>query len=201
MRLSAAAVLITLLFQIGASPTAWAEPSPAAPKKRAKVAPEDVGIPSRPTAPPTLGAKMPENLFSCQRSFVYRGKTLPCDSNLSYDGENLRPILSAVPESIPPLDQYQRNRQKVRTLAYTGSLGLAMALVGHFVSKGYEGDKRILIRNLSVLSGFALTAGSFIYGFTLLNTNEANLREAVRVHNNARPQDPIELQLTTGLTF
>jgi hypothetical protein len=56
-------------------------------------------------------------------------------------------------------------------------------------------------KQVLVLSGASLTAGSFIYGFTSARANETHLNEAVRLHNLAKPDRPIELQFSTGIGF
>ncbi len=189
MRLTATLLLPCLLLaQVTLPSRAWG-------------APVDPPIPQTPTAPPTLGAKGPQDVFLCQRAYRYRGKILPCDSNVAFDGENLRPILIQAPGSVELLDRYQENRRKVNRLAYTATAGLVLILLGNFVSKGYEDPTRTTIRNVGAISGLVLTTGSFVYGVTLLNSNEAYLREAVRTYNQARPQDPIELQLGTTVRF
>jgi hypothetical protein len=198
MRLTAATVLLSLISAQTISPAAaWA----AAGQASARAQSDEAGVPKKPSAPPTLGAKLPQDLFVCERTYVYRGKAIPCDSNVSFDGENLRPVLSQVPDSIKLLDTYQGNRKKVGFLAYTASAGLALLILGSLVSRGYEGDTRIVLRNVGLLSGLVFTGGSFIYGISLLNSNEGYLRDAVDVYNRARPQDPIELQLSTTVRF
>ena len=186
------------------SPTPTPTQTPQAPTSiyRSRAEKNELGLPIRPSAPPTLGATAPADIFVCQRYFSYRGRLLTCDSNVNPDGEGLRPILSTVPEAVPYLDKYQDNRRDLANLAYYGSAGLLIALGGTILSHQYSGGTRIVIRNISLFTGLlGLTAGSFIYGLTLLTTNESYLHDAVRVYNRSRPEDPLELQLTTGVRF
>ena len=109
--------------------------------------------------------------------------------------------MAEVPISIDELNIYQSNRQRVKGLAYVGSTGFLIAALGYFISKGYEGNARVAVRNIGILGGLAIASGSFIYGFTTLQTNEEHLGKAVKAYNQARPDRPIELQFSTGISF
>jgi hypothetical protein len=147
-----------------------------------------------PSAPPSLFKKSAPESFRCQRMFVYDGKVYGCDSNVRPDGEGLRPLLSDVPAANGELNIYQRNRANLRNTAYAGSLGLLLMISASFLGKGH--GKQALL-----LGGGSITAGSFIYGFTSARANEKHLDEAVRLHNLAKPDKPIELQFSTGIGF
>ncbi len=155
-----------------------------------------------PNAPPALGRQPPAvKSFSCQRQYLYRGNRLDCDSNLHRDGENLRPLIADVPAAIAELDQYQRNQKSLKKLAYIGTLGLVMFSVGMLLKDRAEGNNKIVIRNLVAYPGLALIGGSFLYGLTVLSTNEDHLTRAVDHYNQIHPEDRIELQFSTGLDF
>ena len=162
-------------------------------------------IPGRPTAPPALAIRTPSDTFLCNRVFIVDGKPLPCDSQLQFDGENLRPILLGVPGAINELNTYQDNRRKVQSLAYVGSAGLLMAALGYLFSRVHDDPSnpnlRIVVRNIGLIGGLTLVGGSFIYGFSTLRANEEHLGTAVKLYNEARPNRPIELQFTTGISF
>jgi hypothetical protein len=151
-------------------------------------------IPKTPSAPPALFQRPAPESFRCQRNFVYDGKVIGCDSNVRPDGEGLRPYLRDVPLANAQLNEYQRNRAGLRNTAYFGSLGLAV-LIGGLVAGGGTG------KQLMVLSGSTIVAGSFLYGFTTARSNENHLNEAIRLHNLAKPDKPIELQFSTGIGF
>ncbi len=158
--------------------------------------------PSIPSTPPSLVRIPPKKkVFSCQRQYVYQGKLLECDSNLNLDGENLRPILTEVPEALSELNLYQKNRRSTHKLAYISTVGLAMVGLGFWLSNQYEGNKGIVIRNLLVIPGIAIGGGSLVYGFVLLNTNEHHLHKAVELYNDARPHKRIDLQFNLGISF
>lgn len=147
--------------------------------------------------------KIPDYPFRCGRLILVAGKTVPCDSPMSRDGEYLRPIIEDVPEAVAELNTYQRNRRKVRFAAYTGTLGLVMGLTAPitrdlFVPAGaqYADDRR---RTESVIrwSGFGISIGSVLFGLSSLRANEDHLRLAVLRYNQAHPDKPIELLFQT----
>ncbi len=151
-------------------------------------------VPNTPSAPPSLFKRSAPESFRCQRLFAYEGKVVGCDSNVRPDGEGLRPYLSDIPAANAELNIYQRNRATLRNTAYFGSLGLALLIAGAVAGGGT--GKQIML-----LSGGSLMAGSFLYGFTSARANENHLNEAVRLHNLAKPDKPIELQFSTGIGF
>jgi hypothetical protein len=172
--------------------------------------------PDRYEAPPRLSREAPPSVpFNCNRIFEYREITYALDSFHQQDGERLRPHLLNFSDAVGALDAYQSNKQKAKTGAYIATAGVAFALLGVFVSSRMNPEGSDLSpasrkfenrqRNASVLRIFALSTGVAIagggvaYGFTVLHKNEENLKNAVEIHNENRPQDKIRLQL--GATF
>lgn len=151
-------------------------------------------VPNTPSAPPSLFKRAAPESFRCERLYSYDGKLIGCDSNVRPDGEGIRPLLSDVPAANTELNIYQRNRASLRNTAYFGTLGLAILIAGAVAGGG--SGKQVML-----LSGGSIMAGSFLYGFTSLRANESHLNEAVRLHNLAKPDKPIELQFSTGIGF
>ncbi len=158
---------------------------------------EEAGIPNQPSAPPQMGAQGPTEAFGCRRTFIYQGEKLPCDSNLDQDAESLRPYLKRVPESIALLDRYQESRRKTEILAYTATAGLLLILTSNLLARSSTGNQKTTLRNIGLISGLSLTGGSLGAGILQLHSNDQRLDEAVRIHNERFPQDPIQLQLET----
>lgn len=156
-----------------------------------------------PTRPPTMGKKIPDNPFRCDRLIKYRGKTLPCDSHLKRDGENLRSILQDTPEALEKLDLYQKNRKKVAFAAYTGTAGLAIAVTNGLIAKLFvpkdpgRDRERKQTENAIRWTGIGLSVGSVIYGLSYLKSNEENLNDAIIRFNDAHPDRPIEVLFKT----
>lgn len=153
-----------------------------------------------PARPAIIGRKIPDNPFRCDRLIKYKGKTLPCDSHLKRDGENLRSILQDTPEALEKLDLYQKNRRRVRFAAYTGTAGVVIALTNGliaklFVPKERRGDQnRVENAETAVRwAGIGLSVGSLIYGVSYLKSNEQNLNDAIVRFNTAHPDRPIEV--------
>lgn len=155
------------------------------------------------STPAEVNRRSAESPFKCPRSFVYQGKHISCDSNVRKDAEGLRPILNSVPDAVSELNIYQKNRRDVQTAAYVGSLGLIIVLAGLILSSTFDPQdpQRITVRNYAGFGGLGLTIGSAIYGFSVINANEAHLDKAVQNFNQARPHSPIELEFTTGINF
>lgn len=161
-------------------------------------------LPQKPSAPPSFDHNHPPiDSFICPRLYVYRGKTLNCDSALAWDGENLRPILSDTPEALAELDAYQARRRNVQSLRYVGGAGALLALTGSILERTALRDdpRRVVIRNIAVFGGLSIAAGSFAFSLALLRSNESRLGRAVQLHNQAKPKDPITLQFSTGIDF
>jgi hypothetical protein len=165
----------------------------------AQAAPEahpaaSLSAPTTPSAPPALFQKPAPESFRCERFFTYEGKTYGCDSVVRPDGEGLRPFLQDVPAANAKLNAYQETRHNLRNTAYVGSLGLAVLIAGLVAGTG-NGKKAMII------GGTSIFGGSLVYGFAAAKANETNLGEAVRLHNLAKPDKPIELQFSTGIGF
>jgi hypothetical protein len=161
--------------------------------------------PQSPSAPPSLTQKAPTDPFRCQRQFVYQGRTLDCDSQVRRDAEKLRPILKDVPAAVSELDAYQQGRRALRYTAYTASIGLAVAIVASFFAKPFRNppEEGFTLKPASylVIGGALATVGSFVFGFSLYQSNESHLNEAVNQFNIARPDTPIALEFKTGISF
>lgn len=167
---------------------------------------QDVSIPKKPTAPPTLITRIPTDSFRCQRFFKYKGQKIACDSNIRSDGENLRPFLENIPQALAELELYQKNRAELGKAAYVGSLGLFVAIAGSLLSLQYRQDGNptntsISIRNISMIGGAGIMIGSFISTISFIKTNETHIGNAVNFYNQAHPESPIELQFNTGIQF
>lgn len=167
---------------------------------------EEAEIPKTPSPPQNLDMTAPADHFRCQRSFTYQGKTYSCDSNIRLDGENLRPILRTVPEAVSELDDYQKTRRQVRAAAYVGTLGVIVMIAGALFSLRYREagvatDLSSSVRNTSLWIGGGIAAGSFVTALSLVKGNEERLNRAVDRFNAANPEEPIQLQFTTGFSF
>ena len=205
-----AAAQVCLIFQpfsawaqSASSSVAASAPAPARGARSVKK--PDVarqGIPTEPSAPPSLTPRKAPGTIHCQRRFLYRGKMLDCDSNLEQDAERLRPIMQDVPAALAELDSYQHSKAKVRELAYGGGLGLGMAL-GGFIASRLTQDSSVArdYRLMGIGGGLIVIGATLISGLTTLAASSEHLGKAVKEYNQARPGDPIELQFTTGIEF
>lgn len=138
---------------------------------------------------PQLGPKStPQDILRCERTLLYRGKFLPCDSPIANDGEGLRTLLQSSPEALESLNRYQGNRRSLQNTAYFGMLGILVAAIG----PRFSSDPGT--RGLMVGGGFALTLGAFAFGKNKLRANEVHLDRAIETHNRSHPDDPIELR-------
>lgn len=153
-------------------------------------------IPATPSAPPTLFRRTPPETFRCQRSFTYDGKTYGCDSNVRADGEGLRPFFKDVPEANIELNNYQRRKMALQNTAYVGSLGLVLLITG-FLWSTNSGNGR----SLMIWGGAGIFAGSLAYGYSANRSNEDNLVDALKTHNNKQPDKPIIFQFSTGINL
>ncbi len=183
------------------SSTGIPHPKPPSPAKKA----QDIarqGIPTVPSAPPSLTPMKPTNVIRCQRRFIYRGKQLDCDSNLERDAERLRPIFQSVPEAIAELDQYQKTRDQVRNLGYAGGLGLGMVLSGFIFSRATTNEQTARDwRTMGIGGGLIVLGITLATGLIALGAASDHLGNAVKQYNQAKPADPIEFQFSTGFDF
>ena len=139
--------------------------------------------------------------LGCERPFIYRGEVYSADSPEAQDASTLREFVKSVPEAVEMLKEYQDNRSKSRLSAYTGTVGILLAVLAVPISKQFTGDTRNSVRSALQIGGIALAAGGFFYSFTLLRTNESLVPKAVDRYNQSKPEDPIELQFSTGWSF
>ena len=137
----------------------------------------------------------------CDRPFIYRGEVYSVDSPQAQDAATLKSFMKDVPEAEALLQTYQDRRERSRLSAYTGTLGLVMVLLANTVFKSSSNADRQSIHSAFQIGGLALTAGGFIYSYSLLRTNELLIPEAVDRYNRAKPADPIELKFQAGWSF
>ena len=171
-----------------------------------KTSDQNVGIPKKPSAPPSLTVKPPSDTFRCQRFFVYQHKKIACDSNIQLDGEQLRPLMEGVPQATAELDLYQKNRVEIRQAAYIGSVGLLVMVTGallslHYRDHGAATNASLSIRSAAIIGGGGIMIGSFLSALSFIKNNETHLGNAVNYFNEAHPDTPIELQFNTGINF
>jgi len=145
----------------------------------------------RPALAPSLG---------CDRPFIYRGEAYAVDPPQARDASMLRSFVREVPEADELLKSYQERRERSRLSAYTGSIGILMMIIANTFMKQLDPSK-YPVRTVFQTGGLALTAGGFIYSFSLLRANESLIPKSVDAWNAARPSDPIELKFQTGWSF
>ena len=162
---------------------------------------EEQEIPKLPSAPPPIAKPSGKLLYECERLYRYQGKILTCDSPSQADGEKLRPILQEVPSALEELDIYQWNKRTLNRTAYLSSLGLVVALIGYVVNRPAFQDGTIKPGGYLILSGLGLSASSFAYGLSINQANESHLKKAIENFNQARPDQPIELQISTSFNL
>ncbi|MBS1959782.1 MAG: hypothetical protein JST80_09945 [Bdellovibrionales bacterium] len=139
--------------------------------------------------------------LGCDRPFVYKGEVYSADSPQAQDASTLREFVKSVPEADSILEDYQSNRTKSKISAYTGTVGILLALAAVPISRWIGGDSADSARTALQVGGLAIAAGGFFYSFTLLRTNEYLLPKAVDAYNAKKPNDGIELKFTTGWSF
>ena len=164
-------------------------------KTSVKVTQSSAEIPDPMKKPPTITP------LGCDRPFIYRGEVYSADSPQAQDGSTLKEFVKSVPEANAILEEYQSNRGKSRLSAYTGTVGLLLAVLAGPISKLFDDSNRTSVRSGLQVGGLAIAAGGFFYSFTLLRTNEYLLPKAVDAYNQAKPNDGIELKFTTGWSF
>ena len=142
-----------------------------------------------------------DQAFLCQRHFQWKGKKRPLDSYHQQDAENLRPILDRSPKALKQLQMYQEKQTSIDAAAYLGTIGLAIALGGHFLGKRFKGKQKSQIQTISMISGLSITAGSLIYSFGSMHSSKSHLKKAVEIYNENHPKTPIELKLEAGVRF
>jgi len=139
---------------------------------------------------------------------------MDCDSNVRADGEGLRSIIHDVPDAVSELDLYQSNRRSLKNAAYFATLGFVSAVALYYIGRNIQEPNLKnpqlpgnispvgrVVMDLGVFGGLGLTGGSIIYAFSVVQTNESHLHQAVENYNLARPTDPIVLQFTTKISL
>ncbi len=160
---------------------------------------EEKKIPKAVQAPRSLVRPIPIDPFNCQRTYTLQGKTYSCDSLLYRDGEKLRPLFEGLPDAISELNLYQKNKRIMTGTAYVSTIGILVFLIAN-TFKG-DSSERTPPLGWVAYSGLALSAGSFTYGFVLGKTNEKHLKNAIEFYNQAHPDEPIEIQISTTFSF
>jgi hypothetical protein len=213
--LAAQLLFPALLFPV-LSFAAGAEDAPASSEPRSDADAYDrtareseAPIPKKPSAPAVLAQPSLKDAFQCQRYFVYKGNRLDCDSHVRRDGESLRPILALVPKAEEELNTYQTNRRNLRTASYTTTAGLFAVLVGFALdfatqknnSRIFDPHGSLTPGGILAFTGLAVSFESFVYSLSVSRGNESHLGNAVEVYNQAKPEQPIQLEFSTKILF
>ena len=175
--------------------------APAAPAAETCATCATATIPASPSAPPQLGNAAQIPSLGCQREFTFGGKIYALDSWHRKDGERLRPLLQGVPEALNELDSYQETPPRLRSAAFITTAGLLLLVTGLFLRQREGGNSGPTIGNIAGLAGIGIAAGGVVYGVTLLTSNESYLERAVDLHNQARPNQPIQLVVGARALF
>lgn len=150
--------------------------------------------------PPKLSRQIPVTAyFGCRRAFRWKEKTYLADSYYKNDAGRLKLVVRDTPDALRAIDRYQNNQTSARIAAYVGSVGLMVAVASLFINTSDPTWNRI--RNIGLVGGLSLAGGSFLVNFTILRTNESNIKDAVQYYNGAHPQTPIDLQFSTSVLF
>lgn len=185
------------LLLIG-SQAVWAAPSLEFESKFKKFELEEKSIPKKPRTPAPVQQILPRSLPHCERVILFNEQKLEVDSNLGNDAEHLRRLVQTVPSAVSEIDQYQANRKNVRLAAYIGSAGLVAAGVGLLLGS----QNPIIVPTRYLISGgVILAAGSFIFAIGHLQRNEKHLHTALENYNLAHPEQPIQIEFSTGMHF
>lgn len=139
--------------------------------------------------------------LGCDRPFKIHGETYSTDSPQSQDAATLRYFVQSVPEADAKLMEYQENRSNSKTSAYIGTLGILMFLFSNTIAKQFEASSQGPVRDSLRVGGLSFAAGGFFFTFAHLSQNERLIPQSVESYNKAKPNDPIELQFSTGWRF
>ena len=140
--------------------------------------------------------------IGCERPFIYRNEVFSTDSPQAQDAATLKYFVQSDPDAEKMLNDYQKNREKSRISAYTGTVGILLLVFAPMLSRTlFSSDSRDSAFKVMQLTGVTLAAGGFIYSFTLLRTNESLISKAVDSYNGKNKDDQIELKFTTGWKF
>lgn len=126
---------------------------------------------------------------------------MPLDSKHRRDANGLRPIFQRSPGALQLLTEYQENQNNVRLAAYTGTIGVIVAVAGLILKSQTEGPKLNALKNGLFFGGGAIALGSLGYSLTLQTSNEGKLRGAVDQYNQQYPEDEFRLNFETGILF
>ncbi len=177
--------------------------SPMFPEKINQKKPEDQDPLQAP--PPGMNREIirpPEvKALGCPRPFKIGRKIYSTDSPQSQDAGGLLRALRDDPEAYALLEHYESNRRRARISAYTGSLGLGLMIFSPMIARWVTQTDTQSVQATLRTVGLAITAGGFIYGFTVLRTNEALIPKAVETYNKNHPNQPIELLFEAGWRF
>lgn len=124
---------------------------------------------------------------NCIRHYIYKGCTYAVDSSRKMDGEGLRVVLRKYSPSEEMLNTYQKNLQSSKIPAYFGTVGLLSIIIGPIYASTLDESplgKRDT-RYVTLLGGASVLLGSYFWGITNINRNEARLSSAVSDYNNA----------------
>lgn len=124
---------------------------------------------------------------NCIRHYVYKGRTYAVDSSRKMDGEGLRVVLRKYSPSEEILNTYQKNLQSTKLPAYFGTVGLLSIIIGPIYAGTLEESPlgRRDTRYVSLLGGAGILLGSYFWGITNINRNEARLADAVNDYNKS----------------
>jgi len=158
-------------------------------------APCQTGIPSP--------LRKPKDIIplGCDRPFLYRGEVYSTDPPQIQDASTLKYFVQTVPEANSILDDYQSVRNKSKISAYTGTFGVVMFLFSNTIAKQFSAANQDSVRGALRVGGLSIATGGFFYSFMLLRSNEKLIPQAVDAYNKVKPNDPVELQFSTGWSF
>lgn len=147
--------------------------------------------------------RKPKNIIplGCDRPFTIHGEIYSVDSPQSQDASTLSYFVKSVPEADALLMEYRENRLSSKTSAYIGTLGILMFVFSNTIAKQFDVSAQGPVRDTLRIGGLAFTAGGFFFTFAHLNQNEQLISRSVEAYNKAKPEDPIELQFSTGWMF
>ena len=139
--------------------------------------------------------------LGCERPFTYREETYSADPPQSKDASTLKFFVQSVPEANKILEEYQTNLVKSKTSAYIGTMGVLMVFFASTISNQFNANSRVPVGTALRVGGATFALGGFFFTFAHLRDNEYLIPKAVESYNRSKPNDPIELQFTTGWNF
>lgn len=139
--------------------------------------------------------------LGCDRPFVIHGETYSADSPQAQDASTLKYFVQDVPAANSILEEYQSNRDLTKMGAYIGTLGILMFVLSGPIGNQFSAASKTAVSNALRVGGGVLAIGGFFFTFAYLRENEHLIPKAVEAYNGAKPNDPIEIQFTTGWKF